>query len=96
MARFKTSVNINELTAGDISAVIQMAWEDRTTFETIMERVGISESDVIKIMRSELKPDSFKLWRQRMKGRATKHRALRSPEMKFSDHAIADHRRGNC
>jgi uncharacterized protein (TIGR03643 family) len=96
MPRFKTSVNIKELTTGDISAVIQMAWEDRTTFETIMERVGISESDVIKIMRSELKPDSFKLWRQRMKGRATKHRALRSPEMKFSDHAIADHRRGNC
>jgi uncharacterized protein (TIGR03643 family) len=96
MPRFKTSVNIKELTTGDISAVIQMAWEDRTTFETIMERIGISESDVIKIMRSELKPDSFKLWRKRMKGRATKHRALRSPEMKFSDHAIADHRRGNC
>ena len=96
MPRLKTSVNLKELTTGDISAVIQMAWEDRTTFETIMERVGISESDVIKIMRSELQPDSFKLWRQRMKGRATKHRALRSPEMKFSDHAIADHRRGNC
>ena len=96
MPRLKTSVNLKELTTGDISAVIQMAWEDRTTFETIMERVGISESDVIKIMRSKLKPDSFKLWRQRMKGRATKHRALRSPEMKFSDHAIADHRRGNC
>ena len=95
MPRLKTSVNLKELTTGDISAVIQMAWEDRTTFETIMERIGISESDVIKIMRSELKPDSFKLWRQRMKGRATKHRALRSPEMKFSDHAIADHRRGN-
>ena len=96
MPRLKTSVSLKELTTGDISAVIQMAWEDRTTFETIMERIGISESDVIKIMRSELKPDSFKLWRQRMKGRATKHRALRSPEMKFSDHAIADHRRGNC
>ncbi len=96
MPRLKTSVDIKKLSAGDISAVIQMAWEDRTTFETIMERMGISESAVIKIMRSELKPDSFKLWRKRMKGRATKHRALRSPEMKFSDHAIADHRRGNC
>ena len=96
MAGLKTSVNIKELTAGDISAVIQMAWEDRTTFETIMERIGISESTVVKIMRAELKPDSFKLWRQRMKGRVTKHRALRSPEMKFSDDAIADHRRANC
>jgi uncharacterized protein (TIGR03643 family) len=96
MPQLKPSVNIKELTMGDISAVIQMAWEDRTTFETIMERMGIRESDVIKIMRSELKPDSFKLWRKRMKGRATKHRALRSPEMKFSDHAVANHRRANC
>ena len=96
MRRLQTSVNIKDLSTGDISAVIQMAWEDRTTFETIMERMGIRESAVIKIMRSELKPDSFKLWRQRMKGRVTKHRALRSPEMKFSDHAVADHRRGNC
>ncbi len=79
-----------------IDRIIEMAWEDRTTFETIMERMGVSESEVIKIMRSELKPDSFKLWRKRMKGKATKHRALRSPEMKFSDHAIADHRRANC
>ncbi|MEY3519135.1 MAG: hypothetical protein RLZ89_1995 [Pseudomonadota bacterium] len=96
MPRLKTSVDIKKLSAGDISAVIQMAWEDRTTFETIMERMGVSESEVIKIMRSELKPDSFKLWRKRMKGKTTKHRALRSPEMKFSDHAIADHRRANC
>lgn len=96
MPRIKTSVDIKKLSAGDIAAVIQMAWEDRTTFETIMERIGVSESEVIKIMRSELKPDSFKLWRKRMKGKATKHRALRSPEMKFSDQAIADHRRANC
>ena len=92
----KSANKVMNLSVGDISAVIQMAWEDRTTFETIHERVGISESDVIKIMRSELKPDSFKLWRKRMKGRTTKHRALRSPKMKFSDNAVADHRRANC
>jgi len=92
----KSANKAMSLSVGDISAVIQMAWEDRTTFETIHERIGISESDVIKIMRSELKPDSFKLWRKRMKGRTTKHRALRSPKMKFSDNAVADHRRANC
>jgi len=92
----KSTDKITNLSAGDISAVIQMAWEDRTTFETIHERIGVSESDVIKIMRSELKPDSFKLWRKRMKGRTTKHRALRSSEMKFSDNVVANHRRPNC
>ena len=84
------------LTQGDVSAVIQMAWEDRTAFETIQERLGLSESDVIRLMRSELNPSSFQLWRMRVKGRLTKHRALRSPDMKFDDHAIADHRRANC
>ena len=63
----QSSPNKSTLSMGDISAVIQMAWEDRTTFETIQERIGISESEVIKIMRSELKPDSFKMWRKRMK-----------------------------
>lgn len=84
------------LSPGDVSAVIQMAWEDRTTFETIYERMGLNESEVIRLMRAELNPSSFRLWRMRMKGRTTKHRALRSPEMKFDDHAVADHRRANC
>jgi uncharacterized protein (TIGR03643 family) len=81
------------LTAGDVSAVIQMAWEDRTSFETIQECVGLSESEVIRLMRLELSPSSFKMWRTRMKGRVTKHRALRSPDMKFEDRSVADHRR---
>ena len=84
------------LSPGDVSAVIQMAWEDRTTFETIYERVGLREPEVIRLMRAELTPGSFRLWRARMKGRTTKHRALRSPDMKFADHKIADHRRANC
>lgn len=83
------------LSAGDISAVIQMAWEDRTTFETIQERVGLNESEVIALMRAQLNSSSFKLWRMRVRGRVTKHRALRSPQMKHDDHAVADHRRAN-
>jgi uncharacterized protein (TIGR03643 family) len=86
----------NNFTLGDISLIIQMAWEDRTTFETIKERTGLSESDVIRLMRTQLTKSSFKMWRKRMHGRVTKHRALRSPEMKHDDHLIADHRRPNC
>lgn len=92
----KFSHRLAILSAADISAVVQMAWEDRTTFETIEERVGLSESEVIQLMRHELKPSSFRLWRTRMKGRITKHRALRNPEMKFEDRLVADHRRANC
>ena len=83
------------LTEGDISLVIQMAWEDRTSSETIKERVGITEAEVIRLMRSELKPQSFSLWRKRVAGRVTKNRGLRDPSMKFNDLQTADQRRPN-
>jgi uncharacterized protein (TIGR03643 family) len=90
------SIKHKSLTAGDISYVIQLAWEDRTSFETIKERTGLTEAEVICLMRAELKPQSFSMWRKRVSGRVTKHRALRQPSMKFNDRQIADHRRANC
>ena len=50
----------------DINRVIEMAWEDRTTFDSIKDQFGISEADVIKLMRKNLKNSSFKLWRKRV------------------------------
>ena len=58
--------------------IIEMAWEDRTTFEAIEIQFGLKQQDVIKLMRKQLKPGSFKLWRERTKNRPTKHEALRS------------------
>ena len=58
-----------------------MAWEDRTPFDAIDKSFGLSESQVIDIMRRELKRGSFKLWRERVTGRSTKHVALRSKEV---------------
>jgi uncharacterized protein (TIGR03643 family) len=52
-----------------------MAWEDRTSFDAIERQFGISEQEVINIMRQELKPSSFKMWRKRVQGRKTKHDA---------------------
>ncbi len=63
------------------SRVIEMAWEDRTPFEAIETLFGMSEPDVIEVMRHQLKPASFRLWRKRVTGRATKHTALRSPNV---------------
>ena len=61
----------------DKDRIIEMAWEDRTTFEAIEMQFGLSQQEVIKLMRAEMKLSSFKLWRQRTKGRSTKHAALR-------------------
>ena len=57
----------------DLDRIIEMAWEDRTPFEAIEFQFGIKENDVRKIMRTNLKESSFKLWRKRVKGRKTKH-----------------------
>ncbi|MDC1510217.1 TIGR03643 family protein [Oceanospirillaceae bacterium] len=63
------------------SRVIEMAWEDRTPFEAIERLFGMNESDVIKFMRGNLKPRSFRIWRERVSGRATKHIKLRSDDV---------------
>ena len=60
-----------------ISRVIEMAWEDRTPFGAIEHSYGLNEAGVIKLMRQSLKPSSFRLWRQRVSNRATKHQAKR-------------------
>ena len=61
-----------------LDRIIEMAWEDRTPFEAIHFQFGIQQDQVIKIMRRELKPSSFKLWRKRTKNRPTKHMAKRT------------------
>lgn len=66
------------LDAAQLSRVIEMAWEDRTPFDAIEHSYGLNESGVIKLMRQQLKPSSFRLWRQRVTSRATKHQAKRS------------------
>ena len=61
-----------------IDRIIEMAWEDRTPFEAIAYQFGVSEQQVIDLMRKNLKRSSFKLWRKRVQGRITKHQKLRS------------------
>lgn len=66
----------------DIDRIIEMAWEDRTPFEAISKQFGLSESDVIKLMRKELKRSSFNLWRKRVNSRVSqKHLKKRSQEI---------------
>ncbi len=70
-----------DLNPADIDRIIEMAWEDRTSFEAIEKQFGLKQQDVIKLMRSQMKHSSFKLWRERTKGRSTKHEALRNDEV---------------
>jgi uncharacterized protein (TIGR03643 family) len=57
----------------NINRIIEMAWEDRTTFDAIFAQFGVPEKEVINIMRKNLKRKSFENWRKRVTNRKTKH-----------------------
>ncbi len=69
---------LKPLTELETDRIIEMAWEDRTPFEAIESQFGLSEKMVIDLMRSSMKPSSFRMWRKRMSGKSTKHRQLRN------------------
>ena len=72
---------MKNLNGTDIDRIIEMAWEDRTTFDAILETFCLNETEVISLMRRNLKPSSFRLWRKRVSGRKTKHLAKRNFEL---------------
>jgi uncharacterized protein (TIGR03643 family) len=74
----KAKGSVVSLSPAEKDRIIQMAWEDRTTFDAIQSQFGLTPGQVIKLMRAELKPSSFRLWRARTTGRKTKHGELRS------------------
>lgn len=67
---------MTHLSAIDIDRIIEMAWEDRTPFDAIEAQFGLPEKEVIRLMRREMKPSSFRMWRARVQGRGAKHQAL--------------------
>ena len=76
---------MNDLDISTIDRIIEMAWEDRTSFEAIHFQYGLSEKDVIALMRNEMKASSFRMWRKRVSGRKTKHAAT-SSSYRFKAH----------
>ena len=69
---------MKELNSIMIDRIIEMAWEDRTTFDAIKFQFNLNEKEVIELMRKEMKLRSFIMWRKRVQGRKTKHQKLRT------------------
>ena len=69
------------LDTATVDRVLEMAWEDRTTFEAIEEQFGLKEKEVIATMRYYMKRSSFKMWRKRVTSRKTKHEKKRDFEV---------------
>ncbi|MEM1405809.1 MAG: TIGR03643 family protein [Bacteroidota bacterium] len=74
---------MNTLTSEEIDRIIEMAWEDRTSFDAIEQQFGLPEAEVIKVMRREMKASSFRMWRKRVQGRMTKHRIFGKEDTRF-------------
>lgn len=74
--------NLSVVGDSDTNRIIEMAWEDRTPFEAIKFQFGFSESQVIALMRNELKRTSFNLWRKRVNsGVSKKNEKMRDPSI---------------
>jgi uncharacterized protein (TIGR03643 family) len=78
------------MSAADVSAVVGMAWQDDTPFEAMALQFGLSQAQVIALMRTHLKARSFKVWRMRVRGRASKHQALQEVQSRTGVHTAAD------
>jgi len=77
------------MSAADVSAVIGMAWQDNTPFEAMALQFGLNEAQVIDLMRRHLKARSFRVWRTRVRGRASKHQALQKAQGHAAIHNAA-------
>ncbi|MGG6265952.1 TIGR03643 family protein [Leptolyngbya sp. AN03gr2] len=66
-------MKLPELDNETIDRILEMAWEDRTPFEAIELQFGLDEKQTIALMRREMKESSFRMWRERVTGRKTKH-----------------------
>lgn len=65
-----------KFTLEETSRIIEMAWQDRITFEAIEVNFGINESQVMRIMKQNLKPSSYRMWRKRVNQKSFKNKKL--------------------
>jgi uncharacterized protein (TIGR03643 family) len=66
-----------------IHEAIALAWADDVSFDDIEKRLGLTEGEVIRIMRGHLKAGSFRVWRARVSGRKAKHSKLMRKSGRF-------------
>jgi len=64
-----------EIDPAVISEIIEMALSDHIPFEHIGLQHGVTADEIKAIMRSHLKPGSYKAWRRRVR-RMRDHRAI--------------------
>jgi uncharacterized protein (TIGR03643 family) len=59
--------NDSPLSPAQISEIIEMALSDHVSFSVIERQYGVTADQVKAIMRSNLKPGSYRAWRKRVR-----------------------------
>ncbi len=53
------------LSPAEIARVIEVAWDDRPPFNAVLLSHGLSEGQLVALLKRELTPNAYKLWLQR-------------------------------
>ena len=56
-----------DLSDVDLSAIIEMALSDQTSFSDIQLQYGLKEDQIKEVMRKNLRKGSYRSWRKRVK-----------------------------
>ena len=59
---------IPRLSPDQIARVIATAWDDHPPFNAVLMQHGVSQGELVQLLKRELTPNAFKLWRERTGG----------------------------
>ena len=68
---------VPRLSPAEIAAVIAVAWDDRPPFMAVLRSHGLSEGQVVQLLKRELTPSAYKTWIARTRGTAPPSRKPR-------------------
>ena len=61
---------VPRLSAAEIASVIQTAWDDRPPFNAVLVSHGLTQGQLVQLLKRELTPTAYKLWAARSRGTA--------------------------
>ncbi len=67
---------VPRLSAADIQRVIATAWDDRPPYHRVLVEHGLSQGQLVQLLKRELTPSAYKLWTARGREAGAPKRAV--------------------
>lgn len=68
---------IPRLSAEQIQHAIQVAWDDKPPYHRVLLQCGLSPGQMLQLLKRELTPNAFRLWKARSQGKPGPARGAR-------------------